>query len=249
MDERLVDLIYEAAVLPDLWPRLLESIGDRFGARGGLLFANHQTETKWLGGGPVVDVMREYIAQGWADHNPRPAILVERKHPGFLTELDIVSERDTHELPIFKRFLRPTGFFATVGTYVEGLTSDRMILSIEGFPSHQASRDAVPALDRLWPHLARAVQLSSQFRLERLRGHVEAMEAIGAAACVIDSRGVLRTRTHSSWRSSARRFLRATVGCSSVIPMLTGFCFKRWERWLCGQALVAPYRYATSHDR
>jgi DNA-binding CsgD family transcriptional regulator len=190
--ERLIDQVYEAAVMPDQWPELLASLGRRFDARGGLLFTNSLDGTRWIGGGEVVDTMRDFLSDGWMAHNERPARLIALNRAGFSTELDFMSEEETYQLPVFKQFLRPRGFFATAGTYVAGLDGDAMILSVEGFASHHASRAALPELDRLRPHLARAVQLASQFRLERMRGQVEALQAIGAAAGVLNSTGQLK---------------------------------------------------------
>jgi DNA-binding CsgD family transcriptional regulator len=140
----------------------------------------------------VTAVMQDFLAQGWMEHNTRPAKVMQLNHPGFVTELDLMTERETVELPMFKEFLRPRGCFATAGTLVHGLDNDKMILSIEGFGSHDEARAAVPQLDALRPHLARATQIASQFRLQRMKSYVEALEAIGAAACVVATTGSVR---------------------------------------------------------
>jgi DNA-binding CsgD family transcriptional regulator len=189
--DHLIDQVYEAAAMPDRWPTLLTSLADHFKARGGLLFSNSSDGTRWIGGGEVVDAMQEFLAAGWMERNDRPARVMALNHAGFTTELDIMTEEETRQLPVFKEFLRPKGFFATAGTFVAGLDGDKMILSVEGFPDYHASRAAIEPLDALRPHLARAVQLASQFRLERMKGRVEALQAVGAAACVLSSKGVL----------------------------------------------------------
>jgi DNA-binding CsgD family transcriptional regulator len=190
--DTLIDQVYEAAMVPDRWPGLLANLGKQFETKGGLIFSASADGTRWLGGGAVVEIMQEFLAAGWMTHNDRPTRVLARNHPGFLTELDIMTEAETRHLPMFAEFLRPKGCFATAGTFIAGLDSDKMIFSIEGFADHQAARAAVPALDALRPHLARAVQLASQFKLERMKGHVEALQAIGAAACILSSHGVLK---------------------------------------------------------
>lgn len=190
--EPLIDQIYEAAVVPDRWPAVLESLGQRFRTKGSLLFAVSTEGTKWLGGGEVTELMREFLAAGWMAHNTRPQLAVERNHPGFLTDLDLLTEEQTQTLPVYTEFLNPRGLVAAAGTFVPGLEDQKLILSVEGFRDHGAARAAVPELDTLRPHLARAAWVAGQLRLERLKGYVEALERIGCAACVINSRGRLQ---------------------------------------------------------
>ena len=192
MDDQLIDRIYEAAVLPDHWPVVLDLLAQRFGTRGGLLFTNSAEGTKWLGGGPVVvQVMQEFLEAGWMPHNDRPARIISRAHPGFLTDLDLSTESEIANSPMYQQFLIPRGFAWGAGTFVPGLGEDLLILSVEGFATHEQSRSAVGDLDRLRPHLARAAQLASQFRLERVNAYVAALDAIGAAAGVLSSIGTL----------------------------------------------------------
>jgi DNA-binding CsgD family transcriptional regulator len=191
MDDQLIDRIYEAAVLPDHWPAVLELMGRRFGTKGGLLFSNSTEGTRWLGGGPVAQAMQEFLESGWMPHNERPARIISRGHPGFLTDLDLSTKEEIASSAMFQEFLIPRGFAWASATFVPGLGDDMLILSVEGFTSHAASRRAVPELDELRPHLARAAQLASQFRLERVKAYVAALDAIGAAAGVLSSNGNL----------------------------------------------------------
>jgi len=49
--EQLIDMIYEAAVLPDRWKDVLNSLSGRFGAKGGILFTSSLDNVRWLGAG------------------------------------------------------------------------------------------------------------------------------------------------------------------------------------------------------
>ena len=191
-DNDLIDDIYEAALLPDRWPGVLARLGDEVGTMGGLLFTNSAEGTRWLGGGGAADMMRDFVAQGWMAHNnDRLSRLIATGHPGFVADLDLLSEEEAL-LPMYQDFLVPRGCAAAAGTYVAGLDADALILSVEGFADRAAVHAAIPYLDTLRPHLARAAQLSSQFLLERLRSQVSALEAIGVAACVVSGTGTLR---------------------------------------------------------
>lgn len=192
MQGEMLDEIYEAALVPELWPHVLEKVGRRVRAKGGILFTESNRDFRWLGSSEVGHVMLELLAGGWMAHNTRASIVVARAFPGFVTELDYMTERETRELPIFKEFLRPRGYFATAGSYVNGLSGDHIMLSFEGFENHQAAHTAIPELNEVRPHLARAVQVAAQFQLQRMRGQLEALQAIGAAACVVSGKGCLQ---------------------------------------------------------
>jgi DNA-binding CsgD family transcriptional regulator len=187
----IVDLIYEAALLPDLWPALLSQLGEAHGSKGGLLFAASQAGVRWTGGGPVRELMRQAMEEGWMnpDRNPRPELLVRKAHPAFVTELDLMSEAEAKSVPVLRDFLWPRNYIAAAATYVPGLTGDQLVFTLEGFPSSGSARAAIPSLNLLRPHIRRSVQLSGQVRLERLKGHVECLEAIGVPACVLQGSG------------------------------------------------------------
>ncbi|GGY97241.1 helix-turn-helix transcriptional regulator [Pseudoduganella plicata] len=191
--ESLIQQIYEAAIIAEKWPSLLEEVGERFHSRGALLFTLAADGTCWRGGGAAADFMEEFLSGEWMGRNERPARVRALGRPGFVTELDVMSEQELLHDPVCEQFMRPRGFAAAAGTYVPGLAGEDIMLSVEGFCDYDAARAAVPALDALRPHLARAIQLADQFRLQTMHGHVQALQAIGAAACVIDARGAMVT--------------------------------------------------------
>lgn len=191
-ESKLIDSIYEAAVVANRWPSLLEAVGRQADARGGLIYTVNAGQARWLGGGEAAEMAVDFERHGWVPRNNRPALLLGRMHPGFVTETDVASEEFWAEQPMFTEFLLPRGYVAAAGTVITGLGEDHVFVSIEGFRSHGQARAAIPHLDKLRPHFARAGQISSQLGLERLRGYVEALEAIGAAAGVLNTAGVLR---------------------------------------------------------
>jgi hypothetical protein len=69
---------------------------------------------------------------------------------------------------------------------IQGAGEDGLILAVEGFAGHAASRAAARQLDLLRPHLARALALSAQLRMQRLAAAVDALELVSVAAAVID---------------------------------------------------------------
>ena len=187
----LVDKIYDAAIAPQQWPTALAALAERFGAKGGLLFASTAGETRWTGSGQAAEVMREFVAQGWMDRNDRMMRLIARRHAGFLTDLDLFSAAEIGASPVYTQFLTPRGFSASAATSIAGAGDDTLILSIEGFRDHTAASAAAPALDLLRPHLTRAAVLSARLQLEKAKATVAALEGIGSPAALVGRRGAL----------------------------------------------------------
>ena len=191
MNTTRLDEIYEAAVVVGAWPKLLENIGRDVGAIGGLLFCIPENEVRWTGSRDMVGFRNDFVAEGWYKGDDRITRLRSKSHPGFVTEESLYPEGDLNDLPVRKNFLVPRGLIAADATYISGITGEPLVLSIEGFKSHEQSRDAIAYLDSLRPHLARAALLSAQFRLEKARAVVSALNLIGCAAGLIGRRGNL----------------------------------------------------------
>lgn len=189
--EIIIDEIYEAAAMPERWPSVLHRLGSLLGAKGGLLFSTSTEGVRWLGSDGVAEIMADFLAAGWMAHNDRIPILIQRAHPGFLTDTDCYTEEQIAAHPMYTEFLWPRGIFAAAATLIRGAGEDGLVLSIEGYPSHQAARASVAMLDTLRPHLARAAMLASQFRLQRWRAALDGLHAVGVAAAVVSVRGQL----------------------------------------------------------
>jgi DNA-binding CsgD family transcriptional regulator len=128
---------------------------------------------------------------------------------------------------------------------VPGAGGDLLLLSLEAFGDHEASRAAVPRLDRLRPHLARGAMLSAQMRLEQARAAVAALDLIGAGAAMIAPSGKIRA---ANTRFEAMAF--ATTGASDRIRLLERATDQRVHQALAqinagGNGVSIPMRTAT----
>lgn len=199
-DESLIDTIYESAVQTEGWPNLLESVARSLGATGGILMARGEGGPQWLASPRGNHVYRKLLADGWGESDDRIARLVERRHAGFLTDGDIVGVEQTATLPLYAELLKPEGFHAAAATVIRR-EQTTLVLTVEGFASQAHARAAVPALDRLRPHLARAGMLSAQLGLERARGAVATLEQVGQPAAMLDGnrRLLAANRLFEAW--------------------------------------------------
>ena len=61
----IVDRIYEAAAIPDMWPGVLDAISDIAGGVGGLLFASDAAGFRSVGSRSLDGIIERYVAEGW----------------------------------------------------------------------------------------------------------------------------------------------------------------------------------------
>lgn len=188
----LIGGIYEAGAFPDRWPDVLHTLGTSLGALGGNLIRSTSSDLEMQSSPAVAQLTRDFASEGWNERNSRVSRLLGHSgHAGFLTDSDLHSAEELATLPIYAEFLNPRGVAAGAATIVQGARDDALILAVEAFASHEASREAVPLLDTLRPHIARAAVLSSEIQAARVAGMVEAFNSVGTAIALLDHRGKL----------------------------------------------------------
>ena len=237
IDAQLLDEIYEAAALPELWPRALDKMGQAFGARGGLLFGGLAPVFEWTGGGEVAEMFPEFIASGWMAHNDRPERILKARHMGFMAEFHTPEEMAS--LPMYTEYLTPRGLHAPVATYAPGICGTDFVLSIEGFASVEAAKAAIPVLDEMRPHLCRAAAISARLGLEKAKATVAVLESLGAPAAVLGRGRRLLAANTLFGRELGRRILDRREGLDLVDGRLAPRLRDTLERITGGQAVGA----------
>jgi DNA-binding CsgD family transcriptional regulator len=191
-DADLIATIYEAGAFPERWPGTLETLGKALGARGGNRIRSTASQIEIQSTPAIEQVTREFDREGWNKQNTRVSRLLERGvYPGFLTDSDLHTAEELDSLPMYAEFLNPRGAAAGAATIVQGARNDALIVALEAFADHAASRRAVPALDRLRPHLARASVLSGEIQAAKVAGMVQAFNSVGTAIGLLDHAGKL----------------------------------------------------------
>uniref|UniRef100_UPI001C2D040B hypothetical protein n=1 Tax=Sphingomonas bacterium TaxID=1895847 RepID=UPI001C2D040B len=160
----LVERIYEAAVLPDRWPDVLEAITDAVGGFGATFVMQRAQGASIMATPRIERVVADYIAEGWAADPVYAAPLLADLYPGFRAESHYRSIEEIERLPVHVEFLAPRGLVAGIGTVLQGVNDDLVQLAIEGLPSHPAAEAAALWLDRLRAPLARSLSLTSRLR-------------------------------------------------------------------------------------
>jgi len=194
MTPDLIDHVYEAALLPELWPQVLSEVADLVSARGGVLFtANPEAGIlRWAASETLREDMATYVSDGWLMQGARLENLRTAEHSGFLVEADIFGEAELAGDPTYRDFLRPRGLGWAAGTAISLPTHDVLVLSLEReYARGPVETETIRLLDDLRPHLARSALLSARLQMERARTVSETLGQLGLPALVVDGRNTV----------------------------------------------------------
>lgn len=184
----LIDRIYEAAVVPELWPRVLHDISVLSGCLGGVLFTTAAREiTRWTSSDGTRSLFEEFLAnQAAQDDNIRLKKSVAARHHGFLGNHQLYGRAEMDQSAIYTDFFFPRGLGYMTGTVLPMPNGDIAVFDLERrFSDGPVSTEEVARLDVLRPHLARAAALSTRLNLERARAIVDALGQAGMPAAVL----------------------------------------------------------------
>ena len=190
--EDLIDTIYEAAVVTELWPSVLDELAAVSGSIGGSLLALDRAGVlppRWTASAVLHEPTLAFLDSGASLHRARLERGVAARHGGFRREIDFMSA-DELAIDPMRQFLCQVGLgwqCASASLSPGGSTVLFTVERREADGPH--SDDAVAALDILRPHLLRASILAARLGLERSRSAVAALAALGLPAAVVAANG------------------------------------------------------------
>jgi DNA-binding CsgD family transcriptional regulator len=184
-----VDAIYGAAIDVGRWPAVLDGIARQCGARGAMIMTASPDRMRWTASPGIAAVVDAFFAEGWHLTGGRADRLIADHHPGFCVETDYVDADALRQMPVQSDFLEPHGMVGGAGSLFQGLPDDACILTVEGCQTHDRARAAVPFLDRLRPHLGRALTIAAAVRARMDDAVLDALSLAGVAAAVITRDG------------------------------------------------------------
>jgi len=182
----LIDLIYEAAAVPELWPAVLLQLCGMAGAHAGALTS---MDASGLAGYIATETYQAAYRDYWQHGNAVANVRLERSlrdYPmAFSSDLELCSEAELATDPLYVRFLRPYGLEWTAGTVIPVPSGDMLVFDLatrEG--AGRFTREAMRLLDRIRPHLARAALLSHRLGRRAAASQAAAMQLIGLPSAV-----------------------------------------------------------------
>ena len=232
MKTELIDRIYECAVVPELWPDVLDGLAELTDCRGGLLFSARDRVLKWTTSDNLNDIFRSYVEDGWFTKCPRRLCMFGQTLPGFFVEQDFWTPDQLESTPIYRDFFRPRGLGWSAGTGLQMPTGDNVVFSIEREHSRgPIEKERVEALNELRSHLARSAFVSARLGLQRAKGAKDALTSLGLPALLLGQDGTVieanslieNLADYVQWRAQSRIALtdgRANELLSSALAAL-----------------------------
>jgi DNA-binding CsgD family transcriptional regulator len=204
MPDDLVDRIYEAAFVPDLWPDVLEAAGDLSGSANGAIFvfkedapirgrfsdASPRSALALKDVRPLFD--RFLASDSWKVfpgvmrmHELQPARFVQVED--FMTQEEIANDPQ-------RIAARAVGIGVNLCAAVPLPTGELVTVVFQRWLK-DASYDqaSIERMDSLRPHFARAGMMAARLRLEQAKAATAMLETVGLAAAVLSSSGRVLT--------------------------------------------------------
>jgi DNA-binding CsgD family transcriptional regulator len=186
----IVDRVYEAAFVPDGWPKALEQISDMSGSAAGTIFLFGDDLPVRGRCQPVLQpLVDEFVAgDAWkrSDSFQRVHAL---KPASFVVIDDLMTAAEKEQDPEFIRS-RAIGIGTTVCTAVPMPTGDLVLFGfLRWLKDGTCDPASLDLLNGFRPHLARAGLITARLRLEQAQATVSALKAIGLPAAVIGASG------------------------------------------------------------
>ena len=189
-DSGLVDRIYEAGLVPSLWPEILADLAARFDGVGAVLLASGPGGDQACNSPGLDAVIREFVDEGWPSRNQRLRRAATRHLDGFMTERDIFTDEELLADPMLTEFLLPRGIGSEFGTVIAVPTGDTFLVSVQKpFRPGPVPAAMFDRANALRPHLARSILFAARIGLDRARAAAEALQAVGLPAAVLAASG------------------------------------------------------------
>lgn len=185
--------IYEAALVPELWPKLLSQIGDFSDSAGAALLCLNERGVRYVCA-PILDgVLQRFVDEGWDARNKRRGNVVAKGFvgvPRFVNEYDYWTIEQADADPMINELFRPAGFGWAAG-FIQALPhGDLAVLNLEQFYERGPIRgEALERLNAIYPHLARAAMFAARSDFDRVRNAVDTLATVGLPAAAVTPSG------------------------------------------------------------
>lgn len=190
--ERLIDSIYEAALVPEQWTGVLHAVTDLADGAFASLFVQSRGELRWIGTPEANALIADYVALGRPDFNSRIERAKRLSPVGFISDQDIFSFEEMNKDPFYTEFLRPRGYGWVADSHIVSPSGDMISISSERrFARGPFTRHDLAVLNQLGPHLARASLLSARLGFQRAKAMAEALQMLGLPGATLRESGRL----------------------------------------------------------
>lgn len=185
--------IYEAALVPELWPKMLTRLGEFSDSAGAALLCMNERGVRYVSAPILEDVLSRFVSENWDARNSRRGNVVAKGLvgiPRFVNEDDYLAPGEAETDPMINELFRPAGFGWASG-FIQALPhGDLAVLNLEQFYERGPIRgEALTRLNAIYPHLARAAMFAARSDFERVRNAVDTLATVGLPAAAVTPAG------------------------------------------------------------
>jgi len=189
--EDLPDRLYEAAFIPDLWAGVCDDIARVSGAySAAIVTLDTEHNYRWVCSPRVQDAMLAFSNSEIRYENTRPARHIQSRRFSFLRDIDVMTQKEIDEDPIYREMMHPIGLGWTAGDVVQEPSGHMLIVDlIRETAAGPFEMSAIDVMNRLKPDISRAAWFASRLAFQEARNMVETLALIGMPAAVIGDLG------------------------------------------------------------
>lgn len=196
-DEHYTELehsAYEAAVIPELWPKVFRRLGELTDTVGGSFCSITERGVNIVNTPEMDNVARRIISEGYMEKSGRAAGVIKKGLvgvPRFLNEFDYYeSIEDAESDPIVTEVFRQDGMGWAAGFLLAVPHGDTLIMNVEQW--HEKGPivgDTLERLDSVYSIFARAAVLAARSGFSRVQTAVETLTGLGLPAAAVTPTG------------------------------------------------------------
>jgi DNA-binding CsgD family transcriptional regulator/PAS domain-containing protein len=185
-----IDLLYRAAMEPELWPQALHQFAEAVGGMGTAMIPITPGDAAALVVSPALLEPKAEYDRGWWGHDTRVERIHSRKlSDGVCCEAELFTEEEIARDPLRQEFCRPYGMGSFAAQLVAPAPNLVVAFSVmRALECGQFERHELRTLELLGKHAARALMFSTRLdaigRLEHTL--VNALARFGCGGLIID---------------------------------------------------------------
>lgn len=181
--------IYEAAIVPELWPRALTQLNAASETGGTAMVCINERGVHMTTTPNMDEIGRRFVTEGWMTRNSRASAAFAKGIvgiPRFAAGEELLSEEEHLADPMINELFRPYGFGRATGFIVQLPHGDTIIMNIEQYWDNGPVKSRqLEVLDNFYPHLARSALMAGRADFRRVQTAVETLAALGIPAVAL----------------------------------------------------------------
>jgi DNA-binding CsgD family transcriptional regulator len=188
----IIDVLYEAALLPGKWSLALDVLSRNFADKGALLIPVRTSEPiATLASPSMQETAEDYVLQGWWAEDPSFGRWRRRPTAGFVTDLDLFDVDEIRRLPFYQEFMPAQRMGWGSSAMLLDTPETGICLALRRSSKREPyDAEELGVLNRLLPHARRAMAIGATLlgKASQADGLIAAFDAQHRGVILLDRR-------------------------------------------------------------